>query len=363
MQAVILVGGEGTRLRPLTYMTPKPMVPIFGVPFLERTLARLKAAGISEAILAAGYLPKQITEYFGDGSQLGIKLTYVIEESPLGTAGAIKNVQPHITGPFFVLNGDVLTSLDLRKMLDHHRASGGAATIHLIRVEDPSAFGCVVHDASGRVSEFVEKPPRELAPTNEVNAGTYLLEPAVLDLIPAGRAISIERETFPLLIRSGEGLYSFTTSDYWLDIGRPEQYLRAHSDVLEGNLHLPALPHMGGHPGIFYGAGEPSPGILGPSFVGSGSELAEGSSIGRCAVLGERCKVATLASVSESVLWDDVAIGEGASIKGSVLASRVKVGARAIIEDGSVIGHDVEIAPDSVVQAGSRVGGAEYAPT
>jgi mannose-1-phosphate guanylyltransferase len=362
MQAVILVGGEGTRLRPLTYVTPKPMVPIFGVPFLERTLERLKAAGITEVILAAGYLPAQITDHLGDGSKLGLKVTYVIEESPLGTAGALKNVQAHITGPFFVLNGDVLTSLDLRAMADRHREAGGVATLHLIRAEDPSAFGCVVHDAAGRVSAFVEKPPRELAPTNEVNAGTYLLDPSVLDAIPAGRAVSIERETFPQLIDSGRGLFAFTTGDYWLDIGRPEYYLRAHADILEGKLQLqPAL--YGAEHGLLYGPGEPRPGILGPSFVGSRSELAEGSLVGPLVVLGEGCKVATRARVSESVVWDEVSIGEGASVAGSILASRVKVGARAVIEQGSVIGHDVEIPPDSVVQAGSRVGGAEFAPT
>ncbi len=146
LQAVVLVGGEGTRLRPLTYGTPKPMVPIFGVPFLERTLSRLKHAGIDEAILAAGYLPQAIRDHFGDGSRLGMRLTYVVESEPLGTAGALKNVEEHITGPFFVLNGDVLTSLDLRTMMDFHQRTGGAGALHSIRVDDPSAFGCIVHD-------------------------------------------------------------------------------------------------------------------------------------------------------------------------------------------------------------------------
>ncbi len=256
MQAVVLVGGEGTRLRPLTYGTPKPMVPLFGVPFLERSLSRLKHAGIDDVILAAGYLPAAITEHFGDGGRLGMRITYVVEAEPLGTAGALKNVERHIRGPFFVLNGDVLTNLDLSAMLASHRKAGGVGTLHLIRVEDPSAFGCVVHDASGRVSAFVEKPPRETAPTDEINAGTYLLEREVLDVIPAGRMVSIERETFPELIAAGRALYAYTTNDYWLDIGRPEHYLRAHRDVLDGLCRLAPLADPERHRGRIWHVGD-----------------------------------------------------------------------------------------------------------
>ncbi|MBV9973216.1 MAG: nucleotidyltransferase family protein, partial [Candidatus Eremiobacteraeota bacterium] len=210
VQAIVLVGGEGTRLRPLTYGTPKPMVPIVNVPFLARTMQRLYEAGIRDVILPAGYLPEAIKSYFGDGARLGMKITYVIEETPLGTAGALKNVEQHITGPFFVLNGDVLTSLDFGAMIAYHKEKGGAGVIHLIKVEDPSAFGCVVHDQSGRVSAFVEKPPRDQAPTNEINAGTYLLERSILDKIPPGRNVSIERETFPQLLAEGTPLYAYT---------------------------------------------------------------------------------------------------------------------------------------------------------
>ena len=221
MQAVILVGGEGTRLRPLTYGTPKPMVPLFGVPFLERTLARLRGAGVTQAILASGYLPQAIEDHFGDGSEIGMHLTYVVEDTPLGTAGALRNVAEHITGTFFVLNGDVLTSLDMRAMLAFHRKHAGLGVFHAIAVDDPSAFGCIVSDETGRVSSFVEKPPRETAPTNQINAGTYLLERRVLDAIPAGRSVSIERETFPQLLAAGQAMYSFVTDDYFETYNRP----------------------------------------------------------------------------------------------------------------------------------------------
>src|SRR6202142_290435 len=168
------------------------MIPVMNMPFLERTLRRLKDAGIDDVILPAGYLPETITRYFGDGSSLGMKIRYVIEATPLGTAGALKNVQQFITGPFFVLNGDVLTSLDLRAMRANHEQKGGLASLHLIKVEDPSAFGCVVHDASGPILAFVEKPKRDEARTDETNAGTYLLEAEVPDAIPDGRPVSIE---------------------------------------------------------------------------------------------------------------------------------------------------------------------------
>ena len=231
----------------------------------------------------------------------------------------------------------------------------------MIRVEDPSAFGCVVHDEDGRVSAFVEKPPRESAPTNEVNAGTYLLERSVLDRIPEGRAVSIERETFPQLIASGAGLYAFATADYWLDIGRPEQYVRAHEDVLRGVLRLDPVP--GGPGGTFYGAGEERAGVLGPAFVASGAALAEGSYIGPFSVIGERSTVATGAKISESILWDEVAVDEGAVVRGAVVASRVHIGSGAVIEPGTVIGHDARIPPGSIVPQGSRLGAGEYVPT
>jgi mannose-1-phosphate guanylyltransferase len=357
LQAVVLVGGEGTRLRPLTYGTPKPMVPICGVPFLERTLSRLKEAGIDEAILAAGYLPEAIREHFGDGGRLGMRITYVVEEQPLGTAGALKNVERHIRGPFFVLNGDVLTNLDLTAMLASHRKAGGVGTLHLIRVEDPSAFGCVVHDASGRVSAFVEKPPRETAPTDEINAGTYLLEREVLDAIPAGRMVSIERETFPELIAAGRPLYAYTTDDYWLDIGRPEHYLRAHRDVLDGVCRLAPLADPEMHRGRIWRVGDAGipAGVEAPVFLADDVEIAPGARVGPYAVLGERVRVATEATVAVSVVWTGAVIERRATVMGSVLADNVRIGSGAYVHDGTVVGHDAEIPAETSVPPHSRI--------
>ncbi|HTV74233.1 MAG TPA: NDP-sugar synthase [Candidatus Acidoferrales bacterium] len=356
MQAVVLVGGEGTRLRPLTYGTPKPMVPIFGVPFLERTLSRLYEAGIDHAILAAGYLPEAITKHLGDGSRLGMRLTYVIEESPLGTAGALRNVANHITGPFFVLNGDIMTSLDLGAMIRFHREKGGLGALHLIRVEDPSAFGCVPHDENGRIRSFVEKPPRETAPTNEVNAGTYLLEREVLDAIPPGRMVSIERETFPQLLASGAALYAYTTGDYWIDIGRPEHYEKIHRDVLDRRLTLGPLADATAHRGEFYLSGSfPPAGVLAPSYLGEGVTLDEGATAGPHTVLGDRVSVGPRAVVSDSILWDGVIVEEGAIVRGAIVASGARIGRGAAVEPGTVIGHDAVIPPNAVVPRDARI--------
>ncbi len=351
MQAVVLVGGEGTRLRPLTLETPKPMVPIMNVPFLERTLVRLKEAGIDDVILPAGYLPAAISSYFGDGARLGLSIKYVIEETPLGTAGAIKNVAQYITGPFFVLNGDVLTSLDLKKMRAVHEEKRGLGVLHLIRVADPSAFGCVVHENNGKVTAFVEKPKREEAPTNEINAGTYLLDPAVLDLIPAGRMVSIERETFPLIVAGPRPLYAYTTDDYWIDLGSPAAYLSAHHNVFDGAMPL----------GIGQGTNGPGANAceanscVPPVFIGNRVRIAPDARVGPYVVLGDGCTIGAGASIRNSVLWDDVAVEDGARIDGSIIASRTTVGAHAVVRTGSVIGHGGDVASGSEVEENARV--------
>jgi mannose-1-phosphate guanylyltransferase len=353
VQAIVLVGGEGTRLRPLTYGTPKPMVPIMGVPFLARTMERLYHAGIRDIILPAGYLPEAISDYFGDGSRIGMKITYVIEETPLGTAGALKNVEGYITGPFFVLNGDVLTSLDLRAMQAEHEKKGGIGMLHLIPVEDPSAFGCVVHDDSGVITAFVEKPPKGTEPTNEINAGTYLFEREVLDVIPAGRNVSIERETFPQIIASGKLLYAYTTDDYWLDLGRPEQYLAAHRDILAGRMPLSIEPGLSGDGAQ---ALQHHDGVVAPVHADAGVTIDSTAHVGPNVVLGENCSIGSRAVLRDCVLWDNVRVEDGAIVEGAIIASGSCIGAEARVLEGSVVGHDSTIASGHVLEPGSRVG-------
>jgi NDP-sugar pyrophosphorylase family protein len=321
------------------------------VPFLERTLLRLKEAGIEDVILPAGYLPAAISSYFGDGSSLGITIRYVIEDTPLGTAGAIKNVAQYITGPFFVLNGDVLTSLDLRKMREVHREKQGMGVLHLIRVEDPSAFGCAVHDEDGRVTAFVEKPKRGEAPTDEVNAGTYLLDPAILDLIPEGRMVSIERETFPLVVAGVRPLYAYTTDDYWMDLGNPEAYLRAHRNVFDGVMPMGIGPGTNG-PGS---KDSPAARYVPPVFIGKRVQIAPGASVGPYVVLGDGCSIGAGANIRDSVLWEDVTVENGAAIDGSIIASGAHIGADSVVNSGSVIGHGGIVRSGSEVAENARV--------
>ena len=332
------------------------MVPLFGIPFLERTLGRLREAGVAEVVLAAGYLPQAIREHFGEGGRVGLKLTYVVEDSPLGTAGALKNLETHLTGPFFVLNGDVLTDLDLRKMADFHAAKGGIGTLHAIRVDDPSAFGCIVRDRDSRIEAFVEKPPRDQAPTDEINAGTYLLERRILDAIPAGRPVSIERETFPAVIAAGKRLYSYVTSDYWLDVGRPQQYLQAHGDVLDGKLVM-ALGDDGPGSGSLWRHGEslvPN-NVRPPVFVGEDVLIDPTAVVGPYAVLGKGCRVGAGAHIRDAILWDGVAVEAGARVEDAILASNVRVGERAVVDRGAVVGHGASIAPGTVLEADARI--------
>ena len=343
MQAIVLVGGEGTRLRPLTYSVPKPMVPLLDRPFMEHVLLRLRDAGINEVVLPACYLPEAIQRHFGDGERMGMRLHYVIEEEPLGTAGALKNVERFITGPFFVFNGDVLTSLDLGAMLEFHRRSGGIGTLHLTPVEDPTAFGCVERQPDGRITRFAEKPKPHEVTTNSINAGTYLLEREVLDRIPAGRNVSIERETFPQLISGDRPLHAYATEDYWIDIGKPENYLKANLDILRGTMPLRTVGPSA------------EAAVKHPSFVGAHSTVDRRAEVGPGVVLGRGCRVAAQAHIYESVLWDGVVVGEGASIEGAVLAGDVHVGANARIERGAVVGHGERIPAGSVVPAGARV--------
>jgi mannose-1-phosphate guanylyltransferase len=352
VQAIVLVGGEGTRLRPLTFGTPKPMVPIANVPFLARTMERLYEAGIRDVILPAGYMPQAIVDYFGDGSSLGMKITYVIEETPLGTAGALKNVEQYITGAFFVLNGDILTSLDLQAMLRFHKEKGGLGALHLIKVEDPSAFGCVVSDANGRVETFVEKPPKGEEPTNEINAGTYLLERDVLEMIPAGRNVSIERETFPAILASGKALYAYTTQDYWIDLGRPEHYLTAHRDVLSGAMPLALEPGLSGDGSD---ALKGHPGITAPVHADAGVSIHPSAKVGPNVVLGRGSSIGPNAVIRDSVLWENVQVGTGAEIDEAIIASGSQIGARASVGRGTVIGHDTNIAAGQILEPGSRV--------
>ena len=312
MKALVLVGGFGTRLRPLTLDTPKQMLPIAGRPMIEWVVGRL-AGHVDEVILSLGYKPDAFLDAYPDGTIAGIRYRVAVEPEPRGTAGAVRFSADEVglSETFLVLNGDVLTDLDLAALIDFHREHGGEATIALQPVEDPSRFGVVPTDSGGRVEAFVEKPAPGTAPTNNINAGTYVLEPSVVARIPSGREVSIERETFPALVADG-ALFAMAAESYWLDTGTPEQFVEANLDIVTG-----VRPGVSARPVT--------------ADVAAGADVED-------SVIGDGCSVAANAVVKRSVLFDGCRVGAGATVIDSVLAAGVTVGDRAHLSGMTVIG-------------------------
>ncbi|HKW45006.1 MAG TPA: NDP-sugar synthase [Candidatus Eremiobacteraceae bacterium] len=347
MQAIILVGGEGTRLRPLTYALPKPMAPLLGRPFIGWIIARLKTAGVDDVILSCCYLPDAIEAHFGDGRSMGVKLHYVLETEPLGTAGAIKNARAHIRGPIFVCNGDILTGLDLVALHESHTRNNALATIHTRAVDDPSQFGVVETDATGRVKRFVEKPKPGETTARDINAGTYVLEIEAVDAIPSGRAVSIEREVFPDLIARTGRVFAVSTRDYWIDVGRPATYIQAHHDILDRKLDHPLGVEVA--PGVWSADGAPLPNgvtVDGPAYVGPGVTLEKGSIVEPYGVLYDGCSVAEGATIGAAILWPGCDIGAGAVVRDAIL------GIDVVVDPGATV------PPDAVLGRGEHVRGA-----
>jgi mannose-1-phosphate guanylyltransferase len=311
VKAVVLVGGQGTRLRPLTYTTPKSLLPIANRAFLERQLEWLLSHGIDDVVLSLGYLPEAFHAHFPDQRFEGLPLRYAVEPVPLGTAGGVRFAAENIDERVVVCNGDVLTALDLGAMQRFHEESGAAATIHLAQVDDPAAFGVVPTKDNGEVIAFVEKPPRDSAPSNWVNAGTYILEPAVLASIPTGIEVSIERETFPKLLDERGRLFAMQSDAYWLDIGTPGKYLEAHADVLAGRLGLPPAPGAREiEPGIWVQgdvAIDPTATLVAPVLLGPDSEVDADAHV-EASVLGAGSVVRPGAEVVRTVVLPDAEV-------------------------------------------------------
>ncbi|MEP6623670.1 MAG: NDP-sugar synthase [Acidimicrobiia bacterium] len=328
MKAVVLVGGTGTRLRPLTFATPKPLLPIVNVPFLERQLQWLAEYGVDEAVLSLGYLPDAFTDHFSDERFGDMKLRFVVEHEPLGTAGGIRFAADGINERILVCNGDVLTDLDLAAFVAFHEARGAEATISLARVDDPSAFGVVPTRTDGEVIAFVEKPPREQAPSNWINAGTYVLESSVLASIPSRLNVSIERETFPRMLERPGRLYAMRSEGYWLDIGTPAKYFDAHLDVLAGKVGRPPTPHAQEQtPGVWLEPGatiDATATLTAPVLVGARSRVGAGATVRR-SVIGADASIEAGAAVVDSVIFDGVVIDAGETVHGSAVSGTVRL--------------------------------------
>lgn len=358
MRAIVLVGGEGTRLRPLTLTKPKPLLPIGNVAFLERQLAWLGRHGVDEVVLSLGYLPDAFVAHFPDGHAGGVRVRYAVEEQPLGTAGGIRYAadQAGIDERVVVCNGDVLTEVDLGALVRFHDQRDAEATIHLARVPDPSAFGVVPTAADGAVKAFVEKPPPGRAPTDWINAGTYVLEPSVLAQIPPALAVSIERETFPRMLDRSGRLFAFQSDAYWLDIGTPGKYLEAHADLLAGRLGPAALPSDARalEPGLWcqdHVSIADAARVEPPVLMGAGCTIERGARVAR-SVLGAECSVSAGARVLRSVLLDGARLAPEAEAVDSIIGPGAALEAGAIASDHTIVGAN------AVVSAGARVAGA-----
>ncbi|AEX41364.1 putative mannose-1-phosphate guanyltransferase [Corynebacterium diphtheriae HC01] len=342
--AVILVGGKGTRLRPLTVSTPKPMLPTAGVPFLSHLLARIKAAGITHVVLGTSFKAEVFEDYFGDGADLGLEIEYVVEDKPLGTGGGIRNVYDKLrANTVMVFNGDVLGGTDLGGILDAHHAKNADLTMHLVRVPDPRAFGCVPTDAEGRVSAFLEKT--EDPPTDQINAGCYVFRRELIGEIPADRVVSVERETFPRLLEEGRRVFGYVDNAYWRDMGTPSDFVRGSSDLVRGIAPSPLLEGKTGECLVDESAG-----------VSDGALLLGGTVIGRGTEIGAGCRL------DDTVVFDGVTIEPGAVIEDSIIGHGARIGANARIT-GCVIGEGAEIGARCELRDGMRVWPGVVIPT
>src|SRR5215203_2029838 len=353
MKGVVLVGGQGSRLRPITYDVPKAMVPLRNRPFMGYMMDFLRAGGLEGAVLSMGYLPDPIQGYFQGQNLNGFSINYAVEDHALGTAGGIKNTEAYLDGePFVVVNGDVLSGMDLRVAIERHKESDALATIVLISVEDPTAYGLVEVDHDMLVHRFLEKPAADEVTTNLVNAGIYVMQPEVLSMIPENQEVSIEREIFPYLQAEGR-LRAYVSSSYWRDIGTPRSYLAASHDVLSGAvgaaesfeyLHIDASTRR-----------DKGVKILPPVSVAAGCVLERRTTIGGRSSLGRGCLVGEGAVVEGSILFDGAEVEPGAVVRGSVIGPKARVGQNAIVRGLAVLGAGCIVGEGNVLDQGVRI--------
>jgi mannose-1-phosphate guanylyltransferase len=361
MKAIILVGGKATRLLPLSVNTPKSLVPVINVPILEHVINHVSEHGIKEIVLAQGHLAQSIEGYFGDGRRLGVTIHHSYETVPLGSAGAAKNAERFLDGAFLVLNSDIFSDLDFTAMFELHRRSGAKATIATTPVEDPTMYGLVESDASGRVSRFLEKPKREEVTSNMINAGAWFVEGDVLSHVPANTNFSFERNVFPALLAEGQPVFAFGSSGYWIDMGTPEKYLQLHRDLLSGKCRRYTLPESE-VPLIGEGGNiDDTAYMTGRVVLDAGCSVGPRARIEGPAVLGANCVVKEAALIKDSVMWRGVSVERSARVTGSVLADncRLEVGCSvesAVLGDNVVVGRGARVPPGTKLDPGTRFG-------
>ncbi|PKQ17270.1 MAG: mannose-1-phosphate guanyltransferase [Actinobacteria bacterium HGW-Actinobacteria-7] len=355
MKAVIMAGGEGTRLRPLTSLLPKPMVPIVNQPVMEHIVGLVKHHGITEIVATLAFMPQVIADYFGGGEEWGVALEYAIEESPLGTAGSVKNAQALLADdePFLVISGDALTDIDLGEVIDFHKRMGGAVTIALKSMPDPLDFGVVITAADGLIERFLEKPTWGQVFSDRINTGIYVVEPWVLNEIPQDTPYDFSADLFPKLMEQGHKLYGITVDGYWCDVGGRETYVQAHRDILSGMARV-YVPGISAREGLWIADSalvDPTAKIGERVVIGKNTKIRADAVVGDYAVIGDNCIVGSEARVSDSIVWDDTFIGKHTEVSGAILCRHVDVRAQSIVEPGVCIGSE------SVIGLGAHIGG------
>lgn len=369
MKAVVMAGGEGTRLRPLTINRPKPMVPVVNRPVMEHIIELLKAHGITDIIATLQYQPEVIQEYFGDGSDFGVNLAYSIEATPLGTAGSVRKIAAELDETFIVISGDALTDMDLTRLIRFHKEKDATATLALTRVENPLEYGVVITDGSGRIVRFLEKPSWSEVFSDTINTGIYVLEPEIFDIMDDGLVYDFGKDIFPGLLKSGRPLYGYVAPEYWEDIGNLGAFLKANHDALAGKVRV----KIGGEEvrkGIWLGHGveiDPTAELKGPLVIGDNAAIRGKAQIGPLSVIGATSIIDSEACISHSVLFPHNFVGAGGDLQGTVISKGVTLGGKVVIPDGTVIGDDcslgeavslkggVKLWPNKLVDAGTVV--------
>jgi mannose-1-phosphate guanylyltransferase/phosphomannomutase len=357
MHAVIMAGGEGSRLRPLTNNMPKPMLPVANRPLMEHIIGLLTRHGFTEVTATVQFLASVISNYFGDGTDAGISLTYSVEEEPLGTAGSVLNAREFLPGTFLVISGDALTDVNLEEVVAFHRAKGAAATLVLKRMADPLEFGIVMTDSGGHVERFLEKPSWGQVFSDTINTGIYVLEPEVLDLIPPGQPYDFSSELFPLVLDKGLPLFGFVTDAYWTDVGNTDSFLQAQKDALSGHLAID-IPGFEFRPRVWVGEGvevDPTARVEGPTVIGDYTRVGAGAIVGPHAVVGDNVLVRDDARIVGGVVMDMAHVGPLAQVRGGVLGRQANLGRGAAIEEGSVLGDEVTVGPGALIKTGVKV--------
>ena len=334
MKALFLAGGMGTRLRPLTNHMPKPMVPVMGIPLLERSIGELKRCGVTEIVISTCYQAGCIEQHFGSDTRSGMKIHCVCEEKPLGTGGAIKNCQKYFEGTFLVFNSDILCNIDLRALVDFHRKKGADVTIAAVEVKNPSDYGVIEYDPEESIVSFTEKPKPGEEKSRFINAGIYVFEPRVLDAIPAEKEVSIERDIFPTLLKGGYRMTVYRGSKYWIDIGTPQKYMQAHRDIFEGSCLVPENDFKSDRVYGLSGADlDPTAKITGPVWLGKNVHIGANAVIGPNVVIGDGFEAGRGCEISNSVIWNNVSAGSGVNLDHSVVTAGCRIGSGVQCQD------------------------------